>query len=670
MQLVHARVKNFRSLRDISIAFGAQTALIGGNGAGKSSVLKAIEKFYSTSKTLDDDDYFGRDTTIPVEIELTFGGLSAQEAETFESRVRDGRLVVSRMFDGTASSGRYFGSVPQNPDFLPIRAHPTAGPKLAAYRQLRNDNAAYGAALPAAASAAAAEEAMLAWEGDHPEALVLHPDDGQFFGFQNAGRGALQRHTSFVFIPAVREASVDAADGKSSAIGRLLELVVRSAILQRQDVVEFQQEMAERYQQLVAPENMPELGLLAGRLTADLQGLYRDAEVGLAWRQVNEIAVPLPVADVSLSDDGFGGPVDRQGHGLQRAFVFTLLQHLAKSSVLPPPAGQAPKEEGEAAQAAVPVQAPSLILAIEEPELYQHPTKQRHFTAVLRGLSNGTLPGAESPTQIIFGSHSPMFVALDKADEIRLARRASCEDAEFKQCELRSLDLGVIADQIGEAWQKPAGQFNAATLTPRLHILGTELSEGFFANGVVLVEGRSDKAALVASAKLVDRSFEEAGIAVLSAEGKGNLDKPYAIFRELGIPVYVLWDCDKGQKEAVANLALLRLVRPEDDLQEAEPLTFVGAHYAHFEDTLESLIKDELTADLHSACLAEACEPFGLTPSKETQKIPDVMHQTLAAAKQMGAACPTLDALVKAVWLHLVGEAIEAPAAALGDGVA
>lgn len=666
MQLVHARVKNFRSLRDVSITFGAQTALIGGNGAGKSSVLKAIEKFYSTAKTLDDDDFFGRDTSVPVEIELTFGGLSPHEAETFESRVRDGQLVVSRIFDRTSSSGHYFGSVPQNPDFVAIRAHPTAGPRLAAYRQLRKENADYDADLPSVTSAAAAEDAMLTWEAEHPEALVLHRDDGQFFGFQNAGRGALQRHTSFVFIPAVREASVDAADGKSSAIGRLLELVVRSAILQRQDVMNFQQEMTARYQNLVAPGNMPELGLLADRLTADLRGLYRDAEVGLAWRQVDDIAVPLPVADVSLSDDGFGGPVDRQGHGLQRAFVFTLLQHLAKSSVLTQPA-IAQDEESEAAPA--PVHAPSLILAIEEPELYQHPTKQRHFTTVLRGLSDGTLPGAESPTQIMFGSHSPMFVALEKADEIRLARRIETEEAEFKQCELRSLDLDVIAEKIGVAWQKPAGQFTAATLKPRLHILGTELSEGFFANGVVLVEGRSDKAALFASAKLLGRSFEEAGIAVLSAEGKGNLDKPYAIFRELGIPVFVLWDCDKGHKDPAANLALLRLVRPGDNVQEAAPATVVAAHYAHLEDTLETLIKAELTPDLYASCLAEACEPFGLTASKETQKIPEVMHRTLAAARQMGASCPTLDALMKAIWLHLVGETIESPAVSTAEVV-
>ena len=646
MQLTHARVKNFRSLRDVSVTFGAHTALIGGNGAGKSSILKAIERFYST-KGLEPDDYFGRDTSIPVEIELTFGDLSELELAAFNSRVRDGQLTVTRVFDNTSSSGRYFGSVPQNPDFVSIRAQQGAKPKLDAYRALRTNDAAYNAALPAATSSTAAEDAMLAWEAANQQALVLHPDDGQFFGFQNASRGALKRHTSFVFIPAVREAAADAADGKSSAIGQLLEIVVRSAILQRQDIVQFKNEVTARYQELVAPERMPELGQLAVSLTADLKALYRDAEVGLTWREVSEFPVPLPVADVSLSDDGFGGPVDRQGHGLQRAFVLTLLQQLAKITAQ---ASEAPQADAADGALPVPAQAPSLILAIEEPELYQHPTKQRHFTSVLRGLSNGTLPSIDGPTQVMFGSHSPMFVSIDKADEIRLVRRTGCEDSDYKQCELRSLDLQAIAAELEQASSHPAGTFTAATLIPRLHILGTELAEGFFANGVVLVEGRSDKAMLSATAKLLGVSFEEAGIAVLSAEGKGNLDKPYAIFWALGIPVYVLWDCDNGKKEANANRALLRLVRPEEDLHEANPAIQVHARYAHFENTLEALLKVELTPELHGACLAGACQPFGLTPNEDNHKVPEVMYQTLAAAREQGMTCPTLERLVKAIW--------------------
>ncbi len=290
MQLERARIRNFRSLRDVEVVFGAHTALIGGNGAGKSSILKAIEKFYSTTKNCDADDFFGRDQGQPIEIELTFHQLSEQEAAAFEDRVRDGRLVVTRIFDGGPSSGRYHGVVPQIPDFVAVRAHSAATPKRAAYNALRENNPLY-ADLPTAGSAAAVDQAMLTWEAEHPDQLVLLPDDGQFFGFQNNSRGKLQQHTSFVFIPAVRDASADAADGKTSVIGKLLELLVRSQILQRPDVQAFKAQLTEAYQALVSAENMPELGALAGTLTADLRGLYQDAEVSLAWREVGEMPV-------------------------------------------------------------------------------------------------------------------------------------------------------------------------------------------------------------------------------------------------------------------------------------------------------------------------------------------------------------------------------------------
>nr|WP_228734829.1 AAA family ATPase [Xanthomonas euvesicatoria] len=642
VKLTHARIKNFRSLRDVSLSFESHTALIGGNGAGKSSILKALEKFYSTGRHLDQDDYYGRDVGLTVEIELTFSELSQEEAEAFESRVREGKLVVTRLFDATASSGRYFGSTLQNPDFAPIRAMSGAMDKRNAYRQLQEQNPAY-ADLPPASRGNQVDEHLQQWETTHPEQLTLLRDDGQFFGFQNAGRGALERHTSFVFVPAVREASADAADGKSSAIGRLLEIVVRSAILKRADVLDFQKEVTERYQALVAPSNMPELWELAYRLTGDLQSLYRDAAVGLTWRGAADIPVPLPVADVTLSDEGFGGPVDRQGHGLQRAFVFTLLQHLAKSSY-----------QRQDADTQAPQTAPSLILAIEEPELYQHPTKQRHLANVLRGLSEGTLPGSSGVTQIIFGSHSPVFVALERANEIRLVRRTKCDESDFKQAQLQSLDLEAVARQIESAWSKPQGTFTVATLTPRLHILGAELAEGFFANGVVLVEGRSDKSALQACAKVLGLDFQAAGIAVLSAEGKGNLDRPYAIFRALGIPTYVIWDCDRGgAKEAAVNAALLSLV--DEGAAYGNPLTTcVAGNYSYFENTLEAMLIADIGADLHQQCLESACEPFGLVASKETHKIPEVMHQVMLSAREHGAWSTTLEQIVRAIWLHLV----------------
>lgn len=651
MRLAHVRVANFRSLRDVSIEIGAHTALIGGNGAGKSSILKAIDKFYSTSKSLDADDFYGRDQSNPVEIELTFDQLSPAAVDHFGDRVREGRLIVTRVFDTTTSSGRYYGSVLQNPDFAPIRAHMTANPKRDAYRQLKSTNPAY-ADLPNAPSAVVVEENLIAWEEAHADQLVLSRDDGQFFGFQNASRGALQRFTTFVFIPAVREAAADAADGKGSPIGRLLELIVRGAILQRADIQAFKQESTARYQALVSPDNMPELGELAVKLTTDIKELYQDAAVGLAWRAMDEFPVPLPMADVSLSDDGFGGPVDRQGHGLQRAFVMTLLQYLARTSALP--ASEEAEDPVEAPEA------PNLILAIEEPELYQHPTKQRHLANVLRSLSEGALPGQEGPTQVLFASHSPMFVSMGTSDEIRLVRRTECEEGDFKECQLRGLDLAAIAEKLGAAWQKQAGAFTKETLAPRLHILGVELAEGFFANGVVLVEGRSDRAALTAVARVLGVSFESAGIAILSAEGKDNMDRPLLIFKELNIPCYAVWDCDLGTADHSPNkdLALLRICMSGAlDLQ-APQGTKVGDCFAHFERNLEKTLKADLTPGLFDSSLAAVCEPLGLQPSRDAQKVPEVMFQMLLRAKEQGASTATLIGVVASIWQFMTGAEI------------
>ena len=52
--------------------------------------------------------------------------------------------------------------------------------------------------------------------------------------------------------------------------------------------------------------------------------------------------------------------------------------------------------------------------AIEEPELYQHPSRQRHLASVLLNLAKGAIPGVAENTQVIYATHSPLFVGLDR----------------------------------------------------------------------------------------------------------------------------------------------------------------------------------------------------------------------------------------------------------------
>lgn len=666
MQLVRARIANFRSLRNVEVEFGGHTAFIGGNGAGKSSIIRALDRFFATPRVLDADDFFGRDQSQVVEIELSFGELSDEENDVFGSRVRDGLLVITRVFNTGADSGSYYGSTLINKDFDQVRQAVGAMPKRNAYSALK-ETQKYDE-LPAANSAAAVDAALVQWENDHPAALQLGRDDGRFFGFQNASRTAIGQYVSFVFIPAVREAMTDAADSKNSPIGRLMELLVRSAILKKEAVASFREKINAEYKQLISPENMPELSALAKVLTDEIKGLYQEADVGLSWRPAVDMEIPLPSADVTLTDVGFGGPVDRQGHGLQRAFIFSLLQQLAKASVTTAnpggPAEGAPVQVGPDEPAAVlgHARTPNLIIAIEEPELYQHPTKQRHFASVLRRLSDKALPGAEGRTQVVLASHSPLFVSLPNVDEIRFVRRTDCEGEVFKQCELTALDLGKVAGALGVMHRKPIGTYTAATLLPRLHILGSELAEGFFADGIVLVEGRSDKAALYAAAALAGVDFEAHGIAVLPVESKNNLDRPYLIFKELGIPTFIIWDCDDTNSDA--NLALLRAVEPDADHQTDAFSTLIATGFARFGSRLEAVLKQELGTESFLIARAAACQVFEMHASADAEKNPVVMRTILAEAAKAHAFSPTLELVIKAVWRDLKGEAIGAPGAA------
>ena len=161
MQLLQARIRNFRSLRDVTVDFGLHTAFIGGNGAGKSSILKALEKFYASNPKIEPDDFYGRDVSLPVEIELTFGNLTPEQMETFQTRVRDGRLTVTRVFDGSQTSGRFHGVVPSNPEFTPIRAIAQATPRRQAYNALRARPKYED--LPVATNADQVAEGMRTW---------------------------------------------------------------------------------------------------------------------------------------------------------------------------------------------------------------------------------------------------------------------------------------------------------------------------------------------------------------------------------------------------------------------------------------------------------------------------------------------------------------------------
>lgn len=643
MRLCRVHIKNFRAVQEATIEVGQHTVLLGPNGVGKSCTLKAIDKFFSKSPAVSAEDFHDKNVAEPIEITLTFSDFTAEEAGQFESRIHGGELVVTRLLVAGAAprdNGKYYGQAPRHPGFQHVRATAGALPRRQAYNALRTQE--LYADLPAATAEAQVIEGMEAWEATHPEACELAMDDGQFFGFSNVGRGTLQRYISFVFVPAVRDAAADATDKGGSVVNQLIELLVKTVVQKREDFKEWQAATMEQYKELVSPENLGELGELSGILTSTLQNFYGDTEVDLAWRPPDEFRIALPAADVALTEQGYAGPVEGKGHGLQRAFIFTILQHLANAI-----RSQVTVDEDEdALEGPEEETSHSLILAIEEPELYQHPTKQRHLARVLAEISAGNIPGVMSQTQILLCSHSPYFVSTERFPEVRLARRQITEGPLQGKFVVSSVTDAQVCQLLNETLQLQGGDaYTPESLIPRLHILDPLVAEGFFASAVVLVEGVGDRAALSAVANARGVNFEALGIAVLPVGGKINIARPHAVFSLFGIPVFALFDSDENltvaDRHPEVNAGIQRLSIVQEPV---EFRTFVGNRFASFRTCLELVLAEEL-GDHFDQQIALAAQKYGL-PKKRLLKSPVSLAEIITGCMASGSESPTMNSIV------------------------
>ncbi len=389
-------------------------------------------------------------------------------------------------------------------------------------------------------------------------------------------------------------------------------LVVRSVLANRQELKTLKEETQKKYETIFDPTNLTELKTLSEGLTRTLSTFVPNASVDLSWLPMGEISIPLPQADIKLVEDGYPYAVARTGHGLQRAFILTMLQHLALAQTV--------RGTGSG-EGAVTAKLPNLILAIEEPELYQHPNRQRHLAKMFQQLAEGKTPGVADRTQVIFTTHSPLFVGIDTIEQFRLLRKSPNVTGKPRISKIIRTNLDEIAEILWEADGESGSKYTGATLAPRLKAIMTLwMSEGFFAEVAVLVEGEDDRAAILGAARVKGIDLETAGISVIPCGGKTSMDRPAAIFKRLGIPIFLVWDGDKGKKNSDPrdNHRLLRLMgKPAEDWPAQ-----VAEQFTCFEVDLETTLCSEIGEDVFerhlNGCQTELCFPKKETCSEES----------------------------------------------------
>lgn len=574
MKIQSVRIVNFRALQCVTIPFDSVTTFIGPNGAGKSTVLRALDWFFNCKPGLltEKDCSFGA-IDQKIEVQVTFSDLTETDREALGKYAPEGVTTFTawkcRDPDGTESLSA------NSKNYMPfnvIRSKGSASEKRIAYNELRTSDSSLE--LPAWSSVDAASQAMTAWEADHIDRLIEAPESLQtnFFGFNSGGK--MSGLFDFVLVTADLRASEESIDGKSSIIGRILERSVDRTAAD-EAIAEIVAESRAKQQQVYEDKFKKQLDDITAQLNEVVKSYSPGRAITVSPAEV-ELKAPRTTFEVAVLDGTTETSVERQGHGFQRTILISALQLLAQS--------------GAASAAGV------ICLAIEEPELFQHPIQAQAFAKVLRSLAEN----ADKRIQITYATHSPYFLEARHFNQIRRLTRSSDDTP------VASVYYATVAD----VKAKLHGIVEADVVDRRLdHNVADQLSIALFANRALLVEGSTESSVFYG---IGDRSaagsLEAAGVSIVFVGAKTSVPLAHAILTSIGVPVYALFDADGGfearaiaknkkqedidkerNNHAAENRKLMRYFDlPEEDF----PSSVVADNVAIFEDHLEAFLSE------------------------------------------------------------------------------
>jgi len=608
MRLARVRVKGFRCIRDLEVEFNALTALVGSGGVGKSAFLRAIDWCINERPSDPDDLHQGGrgDHADEIVVAITFDQLNQADRDLLgRYGVGDTTTFTRTWRDG--GSPKLSGSALVYPGFNDVRAEGNGTKRRKLYQDLFKEAPDLGLPEPMATTVAEADRDMEDFERAHPELCELRSEEANhLFGF--TGGPKLRERFDYVLVDATVDAPGAFGVGRDSALSRLLATIGELDEDTQAKVAQLQDETTQRMEKLIGTARDESLKGIAAGITRRVQDYVPAASI-----ELSEELVPLkppearPVVRVRDSG-GYATDVERQGHGLQRALVIAVLQELADAA----DQDRDENENGDSRR--------SLMLAIEEPELYQHPLQARAVAEALDLLSQGSDDGSGRTVQIAYSTHSSHFVRPTLFESLRLFRRGDDGSTWSRAADSAAVSQALIASGM------------TGDLEDRVRsTLATTLRETVFAHAVLLCEGRTD-AALVDALARETRSFERDGIAVAVCWGKSVIPVALAILQQLDIPTFVLFDADAGLErrlerkknmtDAARQAQLNDVGRKNEQLLElcgeepqAWPKREVRSTCANLADTLETDI-EELWPELYKA-KDEVARALGMSQKSE-----------------------------------------------------
>lgn len=567
MRLKSIRVCNFRSFSDCSFNLRDFTSLIGPNNSGKSSLLRAIAVFLNQVKPELEEWRQGHEDE-DIVIEGCFEEIQDWERDIpgisgiiYNNEIRL-RLVASRV----VNSG---GDASVKTDYEAFKRQETITGWSAKWSELDTQIQEIAQEMESGFNGTAwrtkanQERVRQIIREQHSE-LVVYGDEEWSSDSISINAALKQAMPQAVLVEAVKDASNDAKPASKTTFGLLLNRVVLPAL----------QHSSEYQDLLIAVKALDARIRGAGvdkleSIRVLEQDLHKRMSSIIESRAVVTLDPPDTDKFIGNStairiDDGTETPIHLQGHGVQRALIFALIEVLAKQEAI------VDDSQDTSPQRAT-------ILLFEEPELYIHPH-------LMRRLKNALQEVSESPDwQVIISTHSPFLVdvATDPLSLIIL-RRANNSCPQITQ-----LETDPFAEDTPSQRDKDA-------LRAALDFHPT-VTEAFFASQVVLVEGDTEVAVLRHTEKLLPLAGineEKAdSTTIVSCGGKWTIPGMAKLLSKFGIPYRVIHDQDRMGKsdEDLQNLPSIHPYRANTRIREiaGESNVFV------VDDTFEHVLDDD-----------------------------------------------------------------------------
>lgn len=531
MKINSVKVHNYRSIKDDTFDCDDYTIIIGPNNHGKSNLMRAIRAVLDTESLEPEDFYKG---ATEAWIEIAFTGLNEKEqtdlkkyllAPTFD------QIRVKANWEKGAGKTKVtlngYVNWPSHPFFKQM-LNATGGDQADELAELVRKSPI--ASMYAGKKKIAFKDVMesVARYLDENPTEPTEPLLDTWNKFQGLVTNASSKLPSLYFVPAVREVDAEMKLKSTSLFGRIFFDIISSNLEGDTELEALQAALKNAFEELKAEKSA--LGKI-GRLIADEMPLGWGTELSM------RVHVEPPTLDELyeqclslLVNDGVESHIGDKGHGLQRAMLFAMTKAWAKAIN---------RKEGDTTL-------PSMVLAIEEPELYLHPHSQSAFLESIKQLA------AQADFQVIACTHSPLFVELEEYQKILIVEKCPNDGTQSRQ-----VRGDIFTDKAATKQMFNMGYW-----------LNPDRSRLFFARKVILVEGHTEAAVIPLIANKLN--VFDYQVSVIDCGGKFNLQDYITLCSAFKLPYHVIHD-----EDPVAALVAGNDKRQSDkDKQQSQQRTF------------------------------------------------------------------------------------------------